>query len=282
MQITEEQLLEWNQRGLIPGPNESEIAFVKRVAYSLDLKNALPELCQIGTPATEEISEEAKEITSKLFDFYPDWAPIGFSNRQLMPWHGGCAWIFQVNEESPTAACLQLRKEFASKKKLWGLYDRQELTAHELCHVGRLMFNEPHFEELIAYQTAGSKFRRWWSPIVQSSVESMIFILSLFLVIMLDIYAVAVEPLALPMAILAHLVPLSLIGYGAFRLYRKQKQYARCLKNLEGVTNIPEAVAFRLTDEEIKAFAMAPDQITEYANNQKCLRWRVIRSYYVS
>ena len=92
-----------------------------------------------------------------------------FSNERLAPWHGGCAWIFQFAEGLPTAALIQLRQVFSRQPTFLGIYHRDELLTHELVHVGRMKFEEPRFEELFAYETSTSAFRRWFGPLIQAS-----------------------------------------------------------------------------------------------------------------
>lgn len=44
-----------------------------------------------------------------------------------------------------------------------------------------MMYEEPKFEEILAFDSSTSVFRRFFGPIVKSSYESSIFILILFL-----------------------------------------------------------------------------------------------------
>ena len=148
------QWQEWNAQGFIPGPDESEKAFLERVAFCLSLEDHLVEIVgaqfpfEVNDLKSKEILENVLTMTQELYGIQPRWVPLFFSNYKLSLWHGGCAWIFQLNEETPTAAFLQLRACFRNSLNFLGIYQRKELIAHELAHVGRMLYQEPQFEEI--------------------------------------------------------------------------------------------------------------------------------------
>lgn len=290
--LSEEKLLYLNSIGLIPGPEEGLEAFSRRVDYSLNLKESLPK------ELTDNLSGEdlqkpdalspACASLKKLYDCAPEWPPLFFSNFKLPFWQGGCAWIFQVKEDSPTSALIQLRRTFLRSPKYLGIYDRDELLAHELCHVGRMMFQEPKFEELLAYQTAKSSFRRWLGPLVESSMESALFLLVLFMLIVFDFFLIATNRSdAYFMALWLKVIPVAAIGLALIRLWKKQKTYAECVGNLSACVGADKAraVAFRLKDDEIVLFSMmGSEEIRGYAAEKMKdeLRWQVIfKAYFV-
>lgn len=284
-----------NQLGLIPGPQETEEEFVQRAAYCLDLKNQIPQMLTNELPFfipedinnTNKILEKNCEKTRYIYDIYPSWVPLFFSNYKLPFWQGGCAWIFQQNQDSPTAAFFQLRQNLRKSKKYLGIYDRDELITHELSHVGRMKFEEPKFEEILSYRSSKSCFRRFFGPIVQSSYESTIFVLLLLLVVAIDFFALLngyKDPTYL--SLISRLLIISLLSYGIVRLFWRQNQFKSCLRNLRKTLlniHLADAVIYRLTDEEIITFGhQTPDDIKRYAEEQKnqSLRWRVIHGAY--
>ncbi len=104
----------WNSRGFIPGPQETEAKFEERIAFCENLEKSLREKgqefpFQLEEEKSEEALREAFAITEPLYGVQPDWILLFFSNFQLAPWHGASTWIFQLTENSPTAAFLQLR-----------------------------------------------------------------------------------------------------------------------------------------------------------------------------
>lgn len=281
MQLNDDMLLSWNRLGLIPGPNEDKASFIQRVDYCLNLHNTLGATLEIGVGIDPQISEkfihEASPITQQLFDITPTWTPVIFSNHKLAPWHGGCAWIFQMTEETPTGAFFQLRKAFKTSSRYLYLYHREELIAHESAHVGRMMFEEPIFEELLAYQTSPSSFRKYFGPIAQSSRDSFLFVL----VLLFACLGISVG------VFWALLFPLGLLLYGIIRICRKQHQFTKCRhvlqKMLKDVVKT-DAVIYRLQDKEIIAFGrMSPSEIVNYIETEKkhSLRWYVIALAYL-
>jgi hypothetical protein len=291
--ISDNDLLALNKLGLIPGPTESSVDFLKRTDYCLKLKEHLSTELQTKIPFTIEkespcdFLEKGCQKTSNLFDIAPHWIPIFFSNYRLSPWHGGCAWIFQLKEETPTAALFQLRQAFRRFSSYLGIYDRDELIAHELTHVGRMLFHEPKFEEVLAYRTSHSSFRKWFGPIVQSSFESMIFVIILILICVIDISSIALgNSNTYQLVMWLKLVPISLILLSLVRLWKRHHCLSCCLRNLQ--TIVKEeckawAVLYRLRDREIIAFAkMTPQQIANYAAEQAkdSLRWHLIVEAY--
>src|SRR5262249_41382347 len=118
--ISDSELLQWNHQGLIPAPDESEERFRKRALYCLQIRQKLietPEMVDYGVqlPQAEAALTEGHQQTNSLYDMAPTWVPVFFSNSQLAPWHGGCATIFQISDDSPTSAFLQLRAVFKDR-----------------------------------------------------------------------------------------------------------------------------------------------------------------------
>lgn len=290
--VPDEKLIFFNQQGLIPGPDETEEEFIQRANYCLKLKANLPDLFDNVSSQELELGDEAIHqayaLTKKIYGLAPEWIPLLFSNYKLAPWHGGCAWIFQLNNTVPFAAFFQLRQEFRHSSRYLGIYERNELIAHELVHAARMMFEEPRFEEIIAYQSTPSFFRKWFGPIIQSSRESLIFVLSLGIVFLLEIYSFFIHDTAgMKMAMAAALFPLGLTGFALIRLWMRQTQFSRCLCNLKSIVkeeDEPTSLALRLTDREIIAFSkMAPEEIQTYIkeNGEKNIRLKMIcRAYF--
>ncbi len=287
--ISDNDLILCNQQGFIPGPEETDEQYLKRVAYCLNLKeNMLQEGCEVPPemqPIPKDLIDDFSKITVPLFDICPNWIPIVFSNQQLAPWHGGCAWIFQYNEKTPMGAFFQLRRAFAKKEHYLGIYSRSELLAHETAHVGRMLFEEPRFEEILAYRTSPSTFRRWFGPIVQSPWESMVFLFLLLISVVIQFFiAYSDVPRETFLGFWSMLLPLGWLTLGLIRLWRGHSQFNSCLDGLKiiaGDEKKANALIFRLQDSEITAFSkMSLDEIHQYADFQKSLRWRLINLIY--
>lgn len=284
-----------NQQGFIPGPHETEEDFYQRVQFCENLLFHLKQDPETAFPfedidtASQSISKEAFDLTKKFYGIHPDWVPLFFSNHQLAPWHGGCAWIFQLNETTPLAAFLQLRAHFRHSSTYLGFYHRKELIAHELAHVGRLMLNDPQFEEFFAYQSSSYSWRRWLGPLIQSSTESLIFILLLGLIFLVDLATLSLNhPTLLLITGWLKLAPLILIGLALIRLIKRHLILQRCLKKLTCLTTDSTQAAhllYRLQDKEISQFAKKSiDSIKEYISHQipHSFRWRFLSKIYIN
>lgn len=292
--LTDNEIFEFNKRGLVPGPEESDAEFLERARYCLSLKAELQENLSKTVPFAMEHLASSKEIlvppltrAQEWFDISPDWIPVYFSDYKLSPWHGGCAWIFQQTETSPLGALLQLRQAFRDRTSYLKIYHRDELIEHEMAHVGRMAFNEPQFEEFFSYSTSKSKFRRWFGPIIQSSKESLFFVMTLLLAFIADISLVSTGRYEFYSAVLwIKMIPVVLVLFALGRLWRRHYQFTKCYEKFVTVLGNPHdarAVLYRLTDKEIKAFSRLPgDAIKEYATKQKAasLRWKVISHYF--
>lgn len=288
-----DQLKSWNQQGLIPGPDENEQDYVKRVHFCLHLGEELakeadqPFPYAAPDPHSQSILANAAQITAPLFDIHPNWVPLFFHNYQLLPWHGGCAWIFQLNDRTPTAAFLQLRKAFKNHTRYFGLYKRQELISHELAHVGRMMYQEPQFEEILAYQTSPSRWRRWLGPIVQSSKESMFIVLLLGIMILTDLASITLYSAStFSLSFWLKILLAFFVTVGIGRLIWRYWLFNRCLHHLSQLYDNPQQahyLLYRLRDHEIRSFAFAtPRKIREFIQSQlsSSFRWHFLMVNY--
>jgi hypothetical protein len=292
-QISGEELITWNQEGLIPGPTESEEEYLKRVEFCLRLKQQLTK--ELGTTlpfqesdlASQTIFESAWKKTFPLFGIRPSWVPLFFSNVKLTPWHGGCAWIFQLNEKAPLAGLLQLRKSFATQSIFTRMYQRDELIAHELAHVGRMCYQEPKYEEFFAYQTSASWLRRTLGPIVQSSYESLIFVFALVFVLFFDLWMLLAEQSPNTLTAWAiKLIPIAMLAYAGARLAKRWQTLKKARKVLLQIVaneELADQVLYRLTDHEIESFAnMNGGEIQDYfeSHQTQSLRLKMIQELY--
>lgn len=286
--MNDKQLLELNSNGLIPGPDEEEKEFLARVNYSLTLKDHLPFTSFYPTQTIADVVLNSLEKTKQFFDIQPYWVPVQVNNYQLRPWHGGAAWIFQETEDHPVSAFIQFRKVFNFKKKYLGIYEFKELIDHELAHVGRMMFEEPKFEEILAYRTSTSWFRRFFGPIIQSSSESMLFMLSLFIIMFFDFFLIMYNPENYMYYNFLKIIPLGVVVFGVVRLCSRQRTYNKTLNKLKKIAkseDVAEAVIYRLKDAEIERFSkLSPQTILDIITEEKdnSLRFRVIHLAYIA
>ncbi|ADI37562.1 hypothetical protein, putative type III secreted [Waddlia chondrophila 2032/99] len=288
------KFIELDKRGLIPGPGESEEAFAKRAAYCLSLKDFLKSTLEGKIPfdskeAPLDLSEQDMERVDKQYGIRPDWVPVFFSNTRLTPWHGGCAWIFQMDESSPTAAFLQLRKSFFFSDQYLKVLRKEEVVAHELAHVGRMCFEEPKFEEFLAYQSSSAVWRRYLGPLVQSTWESMLFVFLLFVIFLFDLFLFWHGDYgSYQNWMWLKTIPLVLAFIGVVRLVVRHWQFKKCSNTLSRLISNPctvKQVLYRLTDQEIISFgSMDKQSLISYIKEMEAsaLRWRVLVKRYFS
>lgn len=285
------QWKEWNRQGFIPGPDETESEYNDRISFCQNIEQRLKETedsqlpFEINDAKSKDILEEAFPLTEKFYGIEAKWIPVFFSNHQLAPWHGGCAWIFQLNEQSPTSAFLQLRARFRDSPTFLGIYNRQELIAHETSHVGRMLYQEPQFEEFFAYQSSSSPFRRWVGPIIQSSKESFFILILLGFVVLSDLALLSLGPQMFWISLGLKLLPLFVILYGIIRLFIRHRALHQCLKNLKKIYPPLQAqhLCYRLRDAEIKEFSkLTPQEIQLFISRkaQNSFRWNVLQNIY--
>ncbi len=251
-----DQLLQWNARGLIPGPKEDELHFFKRVSsYSTTTAPPL-------------------ERVENLYGFSPDWLDISFSNKGLLPWHMGITIV----EDGKCR--LQLRK----KGVLSSLYDQEEVISHEAVHAARGAFDEPLFEEILAYQTSKRGWRRFFGPLFQSSTEAILVTLAFSAHILTTIGAFFIPALFF-FHQLTFILSLGLSGLLLLRLTFLQCLFFRCRRQLTTLLGCPKkalATMLRLTDREITTFAFSsPSRIATYIRKHKrsSLRWKLLYNF---
>lgn len=231
--------------GLFPGPGETEEAFSKRAS------NALSVVQGGRYPSIE-----------KKYGFSPDWIEIEYSDKGLYPWEGGCTWIFE--EEGFRKTKLQLRHTFKGSSTYLKIYDREEILTHELAHVGRITFDEPKFEEFLAYRTSPNRFRRVFSPLFEKGYEAFVFLSAIFLFIPL-----------------LNLVPITLFAAGLLRLKIRHKTFERALNSLKGLLgNDAESFLYRLSDEEITYCAHNTPEAIAQKFSSNTFRHRFLRECY--
>ncbi len=275
----EEEWKAWDRAGLFPGEEETEESFTKRARFCLS--GPLQER-ESTFSQHQHLKDQGVALAEELYGISPSWVPLLFSNHHLMPWHGGCTWIFQEIEGNPPSAFIQLRAAFVKKDRLWGVYSREEILAHELAHVGRMAYVSGNgYEELLAYEALSSGWRRWLGPIVQSSWEALLFICSLGFASVVQMMPLFLGQ-DLPFWIWGGftVLPVLLVSIGAARLIRRRRTLWAAHQNLHqllGSANKARHLLYRLTDREVELFARkSPQRILSWIQQQTphSFRWR--------
>lgn len=240
--MTDEELLELDAAGFIPGPGEEEGPFRKRVESA---KKRFEE----GEWIPGAHWDWVRQHLNGLFCVKPLYICAFYSSKGLAPWQGGASWIEggQVHSIQLRRACWRHRPE--------------ELMAHEAVHAVRSGFDEEEYEEFFAYMSSEKKWRRALGPIVKRPWEVWPFLLLLTAaVVWPEVYIGAGLWMAL----------------GVGRLVRKHCRLHRAGKKILEVVQDPSkarGVLLRLTDEEIER--LAGKGKLEYMGDGS-LRWRLI------
>jgi len=278
--ISEEKLQAYNQIGLIPGPAEDEAGFLKRVQKILN--PSVEEMPISGTKVEKDQWIAAHQLTKELFDFQVCWLPAVYSKRNLPFWQGAAAWIYQ-DVEGVKKTVLQLRPSMKFKPYL-GLYPQQEVLAHEIAHAARMAFDEPHFEEKLAFLTSKSGYRRFLGPFFRSSKESYVFVILLILPLLTQIASLFFEASAFFTSL--SFLPWCCLAFGLIRLLHLQNLFKKSIKKIRCLLKDPKkatAVLFRLTDQEIIFLAkhtLEEIQLDIAAKKHTSLRWKVLFKAY--
>lgn len=187
----------FSELGLFQGPTETKAAFDSRCAFCLKPK-----------PLTLAAYPKALDILERTYGIRPAWIEVRKASASLLPWQAACcviegdyAWI-EMPEKLPTS---------------FGLTE-EEILAHEAIHVCRMAFDEPIFEEMLAYQTSPSHFRRFFGPLIRHPYEATLYVASLFAAVLASTF------FDYSYALLA---PAVLLVAGLIRLRRVHAQFQR-------------------------------------------------------
>lgn len=150
MELLDDKLQELAEKGWIAGPNETAEEFAYRYLEG----------------------SEYPPIENKSYGFTIDWVPLAFKNKKLSPWEGGATWIESRKAE------IQLRAAFEKKGRFLG-YTKDEIIQHETVHAIRSAFEEPVYEEILAYMTSPKKWRRFVGPLFRSGKTCAVWLAAL-------------------------------------------------------------------------------------------------------
>ena len=179
-----------------------------------------------------------------------------------------------------------MRACFRHSSTFLGIYHRQELIAHELAHVGRMLYQEPQFEEFFAYRSSPSRWRRLLGPIIQSSKESFIFICLLAVVLMADFSLFSFGSKMGTFALWIKLLPIAAVFIAFIRLTYRHLILNRCLKQIKAFFPSIQAhhLLYRLRDHEIHYFGKhSKEKIREFITlaSPNSFRFRFLKALYL-
>lgn len=265
--------LDWNRQGFLALPDDTYETYCQRVA----LLRATPSL----------------EYPIKIYDLYPSWIAVEYSNEGLRPWEAGCTWFGDSPDIAPT---IQLNSSFEHASSYLGIYDKDEVLSHEYVHAIRAPLGSSAFEEIFAYllsytnaKSPFSKlalgFRAAFGPLFKETWESLLLVILFALLLVLIVADCIVDSSLLSFCMVATAsLSFAAFAYLAIRLSVRWWQWWRCkmhLDSLMGASSLPLMV--RLIDEEILLFSrLKPQAIQAWIATQTTnFRWQLLTRAYL-
>lgn len=283
-------LLKLNEHGIFPAPEENPEDFRLRLLKEYDYTGKISNFMQSSADKiilwensdktdkievrkdaliARELFEPSMDITRKLYGFAIDYVPGFYLFEKVGLLWGGCS----IYDDETEMKVFLLRPAFKNKKRFL-IYGRTELIAHELCHCARQVLKDHAIEEYFAYQTSGSYLRKYIGNCFIKESDALLFLLpALLLPTAQAIKSFFWNPLPI--------LPfwLFLIGVLGFFLIRNQKcrnTVSKARKNLQKISDFPDAILFRSTLNELKKINSSFD---EYYNSLSPLRQKIIKKY---
>ena len=279
-------LAAYDANGFLLGADESAEDFAKHIRLSQTNRQKLEDALRkdgkydaegiIVTPndrIPNTLFTKIAEHTKRLYRFQINWVPGFFIDPSFSLLFGGCAFCSYPD----FFTMFIIRRTFKTQEK-WLIYNRDELLAHELCHVARIALLSEEFEETFAYQTSASSFRKLIGGIFRKQTDSFLFLGVTFILLFAQILRTQwLQTMPIwPFWSLVGLVFAWLLIRHAFHC-RRLGIAQRHIAELFGKENaLP--VLFRCTDEELHRFAATSPQIVKtWISEQTSPRWQVIR-----
>ncbi len=290
-------LAEADSNGFLMAPGETVADYKKRLLEMVDSYTEIEKdlkasdkynifgefVLETQKRITPDIMDEAAELTRQYYDFSIGWVPGFFISKSLGFLWGGCAISFP---DQNFLSIFIIRANFA-KRRHWLFYNRDELLAHELCHVARLPVRDRKFEELFAYRLSPSRLRRYMGNCFRHDYDAILFILPVFLLLgvqLLRLFAGFEHKIPIwPFWILAGLYPLFLL----IRNQMNRNIFFSAKRNLEKAgINKSLPILFRSNAEDLKKLSALrnPDELKKWLDGKTDseLRWKVIKFRFFS
>ncbi|MCJ8331125.1 MAG: hypothetical protein HRT89_16775 [Lentisphaeria bacterium] len=280
-----------DDHGFILGADESIKDFINRLTelrkniadFNDDLKGAgdeepflfydVPLIKKDEIP--KSVYKSCKKTCQDLYGFSIDWVPGFYTNHNMGILFAGCA----MYSYKDFFAVFIIRKSFQKSEK-WGLYSRTELMAHELTHIAHIGFKTLNYEEVFAYQTSTSLFRRVVGGMFRTPKDTYLIVGSMLVLLLCQIVNMSIRP---PEAVWDQPMPLlfllafcsvfTVLGRYTMNLHR----YKKAMDKLRSMFTNPGAVLFRCSEEEIETIASIK-HLKPFIDAQTDTRWKIIKN----
>jgi len=266
--------------GFIPGPDEQEDDFIRRVNLLKGLNGH--EQCF----SMRRLGGRVEYLTCPLhaWGITLSWIPLVYSNRKLLPWQGAVSWVTETHEGIPFSF-VQLRKGF--KRGRMGFNTQEEVLCHEAVHMMRATFNEPRFEEILAYFPSKKRWRSFLGPLFRKPSQAIFF----FSLSCISIAAQAssiffLDSPLFPYIKFCPIIPSFDLFLRFIFLIRDQRIFQKALRTLRALFPKQKnlfVIALHLKDSEIRSFAKKScRELLLYIRKKSdsSLRWQQIISQF--
>jgi hypothetical protein len=237
--MTDEYLKHYND-GFIPGPIETEEEFLRRVDRVKEI---------IENPSDSITEKSLKNLKFKPFK----GCALLFTSKKYSPLFASQTLILEMDDET-------LFPLIKSPSKLSSYFiSAKEILDHELVHARRSLFEEPKFEEILAYRSSSSRTRRFLGPMIVSNLEIVGFLLC---------------------SLLAVWTLIPLLSFTTTLLVRqilRQRTLKKAIMRLKEMTPHIEKVLQSMTDEEITH--LSKNQLSKI--NFSLFRWQFLQKLFI-
>lgn len=271
----EQKFLDLNKKGLFPAPDESVDSFEKRVHLYKELfEDPILFFKKRGEISPVPLDTfEMTPLSIEAFDVNSAKLLVVYTSKGLSLLEGGLTHVIET--EGIWIPLIQLRKSFLEKKKLLGMYSKEEIIKHEALHFCRGSFNEPKFEEFFPYLTSQNRFRKMFGPIIRRIEEGQLFLLTLSVGVISSLFSF------LTLSIIFFSLSFILLILGIARLFKYHNILKKASKNLKTLKVKPLPLLFRLSDSEIEKFANSNnDEILSFVKEKTDFRWQLLKKSY--
>lgn len=264
--MKDEELIELDAQGFIPGPEETEALFLARVERTQKAYRTQTD------PLPSAHWEWVRHHLQELFGFAPRYLTAFYSNADLTPWQGAVIWL-----QEHSFPVIQLRTALRKGTYL-GLYRREEVLAHEAAHAARCAFSASCFEEFFAYMTSERRLQRVLGPILARPWEVWPFFL---LLLSASLSSWWIEEGAKGICEGSLFLALLWLFLGILRLIVRHRQLQKAAEELlrMGCSDVlARTLLFRLTDEEILRLGKGDPILTKDTLRERLLRALLVKA----
>ena len=246
-----------DNNGFLIGENENLADYTKRLKeweeakklYNKQVENTKKFSIQgqefkLDNTIPNEVILEGGEISQKTYCFsIQDFASFFSKNVGVL---SAAVTYFPTKKFFP----FFILKNSLRKRKKFLIYDRNEIIAHEACHIARASMNSCKYEEFFAYYLSKSSLRKVLGSLFRTSTETFIFLIVLFLNLAGQFVGVFFARLS-SFSMWTSVILLFIFCFLIARQLKLYFNFKKAVKKISLLSNHPAAILFRCSDKEI-------------------------------